>query len=985
MLERFAALVRAARLVPRRFDVFLTALVVYVTLRTTRARLRFTRAAGDAKHTAWGRAHRAAARRMLAMARRRRGLWLKCGQYVAGRTDALPDEYAEVLSGCMDKCPETPPAVVRAVVEGELGCRIEDVFQGFQVNAIASASIAQVHRARLLDGTDVVLKVQHPGVRELLLQDLEDLRTIVRLVAGAEPAFDMGPILDSWLDMVPMETSFLNEMHNMIRIRDSLASPPPGLPCNAYVPEPISHLTTDRLLVMEYIDGWKITDVQALRENGADLEKLVTEITKSFGQCVFVSSIFSGDLHAGNLLVRRDNSPALIDFGICVELAPEMQHGFARLVLAAVDNDSYSLLQSFADIGIELNRADPVASMDAIKYLFRTTVPREESRKEQEAFRLRMQMRADEMKERGSGVAVSGEKLGGDARHKRAVVDAYPGDLVFLFRSLALLRGLAVTLGVRHTYLATLRHYAEYCLRESCPASERMTSVVARQGSEACPEARCSQRARTARDALAAVFDELYERGMMIGMQVAAYKNGELVVDMAAGRMGRYNSRPVRTSTIFNSFSTTKGVCAILFAGIQDEYGVEYDERLGDKLWPQFAAAGKEDATVAHVLSHRTGLAAAAPPDMSMIRLRDDWRGVISHLESSPPAHPPGSKFEYHALNFGWLVAGLIEKISGSSLQNRLARLAATLGVESECYCGNLPDSLRTDSATSQVASLSSSIFADLQKHAAGRSSTSDNSSLGANISVVANANPVRSANLRADAKNNVDELYSEVKAGKILSDRLTQALRSVGFLSSELEEAPAYLLDPTFFNHPVLRAAFVPSANGHFSARALAKIYAVLANDGIIDGHSILRPGRVSRMQTPLCKSPGSWPSWGAGLCLYDLIDKAGNTLEAAGMGHGGIGGSMALAVPSHGFSIAVTLNHLSAASAAAAAIMLTAFRAFDVPVPASYHAMEQRAFSAWRRHHPTAESSGALEGQSLVSLLDNLDDLDAVQVFTG
>lgn len=992
-MEITTALPSALRYLPRRLHVFSTATVVYIILKTTQLINRWLKRDDESSDTAWSEANTRAAKKVLRTAVSRRGLWIKCCQYIAARADALPPEYAEVLSKCLDDCPPTPAKHVRATVQEELkatpaGKRffdthgrhitIEDVYEGFDdTSPIASASIAQVHIATLKEsGRKVVLKIQHPGIRPMLLQDLEDLKTLLRWIAGAEPKYDMRPVLDAWIDMVPLETNFLNEMKNLKRVKASLVEGPEYLRANAYVPEPLEDYTSDRVFVMEYIDGCKVTDVDVMEKHQVRRKELVTEINRSFGNQLFVGNVFSGDPHPGNFLVHRlddGGAPVLLDFGICVEVSANLRRGFAKLILAAVDNDSYSLIQAMGDVGVKLNRADPVASLDVIKYLFRTTSNRDQSRKEQDEMKKNLEGRKDEIEKNEKDTPISDvfsreEQAMDDKKPKkresRAPIDSFPGDLVFFFRSLGMLRGLAVSLDVQISYLEILRPFAEYALRAECPKSEALKEVVYR------PIFTKGPRPAVAARALVKVFDKLYEKNMMIGMQVAAYRNGELVLNMAGGRMGKYDDRPVKPDSVFNSFSSTKGLSAIMLASLQDEHGVEYNDPV-TKYWPEYAQGGKGETTIADILSHSAGLANALPEDMAMMRLRDDWQGLIKHLESAKPSCAPGEKSEYHVLTFGWLVAGLIAHITGKSYQDQLVSFAQKLDIADECFCGTMPKELLPDEPGGRVAALSSSIFQDLQDGPIGKAIKQANAKNRENdISHTRDGEHPQDA--AAEATENMGDIHGQ-------TDRV---LKDLNFPASGLLQAPAYILDLNFFNHPVLRAGFLPSANGHFSARALAKLYAAVANDGIVERKRILAPGRAEKMQTKFCDvALRGNRAWGAGLTLYDCVDSKGNEIRYGGIGHGGIGGSFAFAVPSKKFSMAVTVNKLNALSLSAAIVVAVVCRTMDIPMPSWYHMFASKAMKSFKE-----DDVGDLSDEAgLIDKILNSEETDVMKMLVG
>lgn len=780
-----------------------------------------------------------------------------------------------------------------------------------------------------------MLKIQHPGVRPMLLQDLQDLNTIVCWVATAEPNYDMRPVLDAWIDMVPLETNFIHEMKNLVSIRNALRDAPPHLSADAYVPEALPELTSDKLFVMEYIEGCKVTDCTVLHDHDVDLNALIVNITRSFGNQLFFGGVFSGDPHPGNFLVHKlqdGGVPVLLDFGICVHVSEQVRIGCAKLILAAIDNDSYSLVQALGEVGLKLNRADPVSSLDIIKYLFRSTKPNKESRKEQNEMRKRLDNRNEEIKKnekdnpidsafRGSEDSDDSEGIAN--QKSRSPVDSLSSEVVFFFRALGMLRGLAVTLDVRHSYLNTLRPFAQHVLKECCPEKERLMGCVYRPIFTKGPSS-----AKTSA-ILGKIFKLLYDNDMMIGMQVSAYKDGDLVLNMASGRMGRYNERPVKPDSVFNSFSVTKGLSGILFASIQDEYGVELDD-LVTKYWPEYGQNGKEETTVGNILSHSAGLAASLPKDMAMVRLRDDWCGIIKHFEKEKPAHKPGEKTEYHALTFGWLIAGLIMKITGSSYQELLISLCKRLGIEHECYCGTMPTDLLADVPGSRVASLSSSVFHDLKDGAIGNYIKMV-MKRGDEMNVEENSKSKNERGVADDTNENMFDFQEQ--ANKLIKDLKLPA--------SGLSNAPAYILDLNFFNHSVLRSGFLPSANGHFSARALAKLYAAVANDGIVEGTRVLATGRSKKMGMKAINNSNHdlWDGeWGAGLMLYDTVDKDGKEMKGEAVGNGGAGGSFAFAVPSHRFSMAVTLNKLNVLSISSAVVVAVVCSAMDIPRPKRY-----------------------------------------------
>lgn len=972
---------------PRRLHVFSTAAAVFVILKGTQLLNKLLRRTPEHVDNAWSSSNKLAASLILRTASARRGLWIKCCQYLAARADALPIEYAQVLSKSLDSCPPTPSKQVTELVNASLASSsagkeftsshgrppvVSDFFSDFDPSSpIASASIAQVHVAiERQSGRKVVLKVQHPYIRTILMQDVLDLTTILGLISRTSD-FDLRPIMDAWIENVPLETDFDHERSNLNTVRSAIANTPDNLRTTAYVPEPLPQYSSEKVFVMEYVDGIKVSDTRAMSQHMNDNERahLIDEISKSFAIQLFLCDTFSGDPHPGNFLVHRleqGGHPVLLDFGICVSVTPELRLGFARLFLAAASNDSYSLVQALADVGLKLNRADPAAALDIMRHLLRTTAStREESINEQKAFRDDLTTRDEAIKKNEADIPVMDSRTAAPQAstsnvRKKNPADAFPGHLVFFFRSLGMLRGLAVSFGVKHSYLDTLRPYAEHVMLMSTPVPERMSTPVL------APIHTIGGQARRAAKILQKALTKLYEYDMLIGMQIAVYKDNKLVLSLAAGRMGCHDPRPVREDTLFNSFSTTKGLSAILFACIQDEFDIKYDD-LVTKYWPEFGQAGKASTTIAHILSHTSGLAQSLPNDMSMPRLRDDWEGIIRHFESAKPAHEPGARVEYHALTFGWLVAGLMMKITGKTYQGILKDFVKKAGIESECFCGTMPEELLPDVPGGRVAALSSHIIEDFLEGPIGKALRSRSEKPGAETDIA------------DENRNNNKGSTLEDTANKMggMKKKTNEALSALQLPSVD-RDIPAYLLDPNFFNHPVLRAAFVPSANGHFSARALAQLYGAVANDGVINGVRVLERGRAAKMLEKHAEfTHKGRRAWGAGLALYDCMDKRGRTHTFAAVGHGGIGGSMAFCIPSKKFSMAVTLNKLNAISIAAASAIAIVCKSFDVPTPEWYYKFMQVAMASIKNKELDEDATEAILLERLSNGFGNDSDI--------
>lgn len=338
------------------------------------------------------------------------------------------------------------------------------------------------------------------------------------------------------------------------------------------------------------------------------------------------------------------------------------------------------------------------------------------------------------------------------------------------------------------------------------------------------------------------------EEGQQIGVQVAAYRNGELIVDTWAGEMGPQDSRPVQADTLFSSFSTTKGVAATALHILADRGQIEYDAPVA-RYWPEFAAKGKEKVTVAQAMSHQAGLHTAPPPEVSL-----DWDRAIDYVANLAPVWEPGTATGYHALTYAWVVGGIVQGASGRHIKDVIADdIAAPLGVGTEMYVG-IPDGIEDRLATLQSAPPpqpgARSLFAALPPD---------------------------------------HDIFKAMPPGQALN-----------------------------FNDMATRKACIPSANGHFNARALARMYGALANGGAIGGVRLVSSERIALMSAiqvdspdrvltmPIRKSIGFFNGG-----LTNGIEGV-NGRRTTAFGHSGAGGSTAFADPEVGLSVAVTLNKM-------------------------------------------------------------------------
>ncbi len=297
--------------------------------------------------------HRRCAERILETAIHLQGLMIKVGQMIGARADIFPDEYVEVLSQLHDTVPPLPYDVIRQVIEQELGTSVQEVFAELTQTPIASASLAQVHHGRLRDGREVAVKVQYPEIEAIVRVDLLNIRLLARAASRLLRDFDLTPVIDELSANVPLELDFINEGHNAEMIARNFADQD-----NIIVPRIYWEYTTRRLLIMEFVDGIKVTDVHALDAAGIDRQAVARLVVESYMRQIFSHRFLHADPHPGNLFVRPGPQLVIVDFGLAKQLPPGFVQGFARLTSALIAADGAALAQAFRDLGFRTRHAD---------------------------------------------------------------------------------------------------------------------------------------------------------------------------------------------------------------------------------------------------------------------------------------------------------------------------------------------------------------------------------------------------------------------------------------------------------------------------------------------------------------------------------------------------------------------------------------------------------------------------------------------------
>ena len=347
------------------------------------------------------------------------------------------------------------------------------------------------------------------------------------------------------------------------------------------------------------------------------------------------------------------------------------------------------------------------------------------------------------------------------------------------------------------------------------------------------------------------VFVENFEKRNEVGAAAAAMLDGKSVVDIWAGHADKQKTKPWTRDTLVNVYSTTKGVTAICAHRLADKGLLDIDAPVA-KYWPEFAQAGKDKLPVRYLLSHRAGLAAVRKP------LHDDalfnWDKMTSALAEQEPWWEPGTKHGYHALTFGHLVGEVIRRITGKTPGTYLRdEVAGPLGLDLHIGLDAKDDARTGDMiAMPPPGPGEPNLFAEIMK------------------------NP--------------------------------ESVTFKAFMN------PPGGMRPGLVNTREWRAAEIPAANGHTTARSLAKLYGVLARGGELDGVRMMSKDQVAQCSIEQSNGPDALLMINTRFSLGFMMSQPGASLgpNAKSFGHPGAGGSLGYADPEAKIGFGYTMNKM-------------------------------------------------------------------------
>ncbi|MDR0627315.1 MAG: phosphotransferase [Bifidobacteriaceae bacterium] len=293
------------------------------------------------------------------------GLVIKLGQHISTRVDLLPTEYTIELAKLQDAVPPVAVSAIKAEIERELGADLGDIYARFDDEPVAAASLGQVHRAWLADGTPVAVKVLRPGIEDLVETDLRSLKVILRWLGRLTSVggyLDLDMFYGEFSDTLLAELDMMAEGANAEKFQESFLFNP-----NVDMPRIYWHQTTRRVLTMEFMEGVKINALEQLDAAGIDRQRLARHLLEIYLRMVLEDGFFHADPHPGNILVRSDGVILLLDFGMVGTVPDNLSRDIPALALALFSRDWRHAADLLSSMGFLREGADPAVLAIALE------------------------------------------------------------------------------------------------------------------------------------------------------------------------------------------------------------------------------------------------------------------------------------------------------------------------------------------------------------------------------------------------------------------------------------------------------------------------------------------------------------------------------------------------------------------------------------------------------------------------------------------
>lgn len=276
--------------------------------------------------------------------------FIKLAQVLSSRPDLITSQFADEFKKLQDEVPPFPAHEAKIIIEKEIGVSIDEVFSEFNYEPVAAASIAQVHYAKLIDGTEVVVKVQRPNISQEIESDINILTTVAKMIDKHVPDsrfFNPSGIVDEFAKTVRKEMNFIEESKNAVRFANNFRDRH-----GIHIPVIHQQYVSEKVIVMEKIKGVRIDDIAGIERMGLDRKIIASAGVDAYFKQIFEDGFFHADPHPGNIFVMNSGDIAFIDFGIVGRVSGELQGIMADTFIALIEKDFERLIDQYGELGI---------------------------------------------------------------------------------------------------------------------------------------------------------------------------------------------------------------------------------------------------------------------------------------------------------------------------------------------------------------------------------------------------------------------------------------------------------------------------------------------------------------------------------------------------------------------------------------------------------------------------------------------------------
>lgn len=642
-----------------------------------------------------------------------KGCWIKLGQMLSTKPGMLPKCYIDAFCQLQDGMGHSDFVEIIETLEEEIGY-MDDVFMNFDSIPLASASIAQVHKAKLFDGQVVAIKVQHKCSEQNLKNDLEILKLITWVMLRVSKYKKMCHSVEEYSRAALKELDFRLEAASCMRgARDAKKA---GIA--VLIPQIVEKYSSKRVITMEFFKLHKLTDVEFVKKNNIDAVAILYDIHDFAFYQVLVAGHFHGDPHPGNLQLTRNSVddkyyPVLLDWGMSQTLTTNERLGFCRLTQAVCMGDTIGSVTGFNEAGFDLMKQKVFHYERFLESLFSIFAS---------DFNKVMDVCSEETREYTSEEIATYEvqfHYKGKEFMKEFITTA-PNFFPLVLKIISEYRNYGTILNIHVPFLQVLFKNSTFALYEAyyLPISEflisgatkamllrkakRIKHVLAGDCIEATEEqiigtvlsqpmdstessAKLSSPVNFHRPTsllesrISSLLHHLSkDNGLVIAVQAAVMRNGKVEAEVAHGIIGKFEYRPINTTVLFQIGSIMSSLLTTAVLNLDMHEKLKLDDPIS-KHWPEFGKNGKESITIRDMLNHSSGLVSPYPRILLVENL--DYDVMVKEMEDAYLYKEFEGQTNYAYMYYGWIIAEVIRRVSGKPAEEYILEMANNVNI----------------------------------------------------------------------------------------------------------------------------------------------------------------------------------------------------------------------------------------------------------------------------------------------------------------